>query len=161
MPTTASTRRKMEAIYAALGRFVLAWADLESGIDLLFLNLRLRLPKGEEYYKPEFQLSAKIKIIRRFLPKLRLKRGRDAIIADVLVDVELIANTRHEYVHGAMIGRDVEATPATATLSRILTPGGRIQAPVTVTAKKIRDTARDVRKIAGTAKWRLFPTLTI
>ena len=149
MLTTASTRRKMEAIYAALGRFVLAWADLESGIDLLFLNLRLRLPKSEEYYKPEFQLSAKIKIVRRFLPKpLRLKRGRAAMIADVLVDVESVANTRHEYVHGAMIGRDVEATPATATLSRVLTPGGRIQAPATVTAKKIRDTARDVRKIA-------------
>jgi hypothetical protein len=86
------SRKKIEAYYTALGRFVTVWAEVEQYLDLLVIILA----------KPDVphQLSEKIAIIRRKLP------SASAILL-LISDIGALADTRHDYVHGSMIGHTV------------------------------------------------------
>jgi len=134
------SKKKIEAYYIALGRFVTEWAEVEQYLDLLVIILA----------KPDLphQLSGKISVIRR---KLGASQSPHAsAILHLVNEIDALADTRHDYVHGSMIGHMVTRSNLTVTLARLLQPQKKTRRkPANVTAEQITDTADKLYKIGG------------
>jgi hypothetical protein len=101
--------------------------------------------------KPDLphQLSAKTAIVRR---KLAASQSPHAsAILQLVDDIDALADTRHDYVHGAMIGHAVTRSNLTVTLATLLQPRGKKprRKPTKVTAEQITDTADRLYRIGG------------
>jgi hypothetical protein len=133
---------KVEALHASLGRFLLAWADLEVGVDLLVLSLRQAMSSEQRKARLPHQLAAKIAFLRDRVEVLVEPPKRQNAIKDLLLEVERLAVTRHDFVHGAAIDRRVGKVSATVTVARLLQPDGRPRRPpIRVTTAQINETA--------------------
>jgi hypothetical protein len=134
------SKKKVETYYIALGRFVTVWADVEVFLDLLVLILR----KDER--KLPHQLSRKIAFINR---QLKVSQSPHATAIMRLVgEIDGLADTRHDYVHGSMIVHTVTRSNLTVTLARLLQPQKQSRRPpAKVTAEQITDTADRLYKI--------------
>jgi hypothetical protein len=109
-----------EEFYAAIGRFVLTWADLEICLDLVLLNARSRHEATQRQSKLPHQFAEKIPLIRSETKEL--VSAQKAAISDLLDEIWSYADTRHDFVHGAIIGHYIEQSVITATLARLLQP---------------------------------------
>lgn len=90
------THSKLHAFYAAIGRFVMMWAELETYVDILLLKLRAGQPG-----RLPFQLNQKINLIRKALAG---RNASDPLVREairIVDEIERLSDTRHDYVHGA------------------------------------------------------------
>jgi len=148
MSESGERPKPSEEFYAAIGQFVLAWSDLEFCLDLLFLKIRLMHDEANRPGKQPHQFSDKIKCIRSLVRDLELPGSTHrAAINDLLDKIEGYAETRHDYVHGAVINHHIERRIMTATLARLLQPSKKPRrTPVSVTAAEIKETANCIRR---------------
>jgi hypothetical protein len=139
------TARKIEAFHAAIGRFMLTWASVEVGLDLLVIILSR---KSTERLKPPHQLNEKLKLIRRETRALAATYRVE--IVRLLVEIDALSATRHDYVHGAVIGQAIERSILTITMARLLQPPKPPRRkPVKITAAQIVDTSNRLHEIGG------------
>jgi hypothetical protein len=134
------SKRKIEAYYAAIGRFVTVWAEVGLFLDLLVVILA----------KPDLphQLSGKLSIIRKKLNRSQSAHAK-AILA-LLDEIEALADTRHDYIHGSVIGQIDTRSELTVTLARLLQPRNRPRRkPAKITAAQIHSTADRLHEIGG------------
>jgi hypothetical protein len=136
------TQKKIGEFHAAIGRFVLTWGEVETYLDLLVL--KLRKPSKEVSH----QLSAKIKFVRDAL------KGESAPYAKttlaLIAEIEKLADTRHDYVHGSRIRHSVERHTLSMTLGRLLQPRWqKRRMPVRVTAADVEKVTDRLYEIAG------------
>lgn len=132
------SKKKIETYYASLGRFVTVWAQVELFVDLLVVILA----------KPDLphQLSRKLSIIRK---KLKSSQSPHAsAIIQLLEEIETLSDTRHDYVHGSIIGQVATRSELTVTLARLLQPRSRPRrTPARITAAQIDRTAGRLHEI--------------
>jgi hypothetical protein len=134
------SKRKVETYYAALGRFVTVWAEVELFLDLLVVILA----------KPDlpYQLSGKLSIIRKKLNVLQSSYVKAIFV--LLDEIEALADTRHDYVHGSIIGQIATRSELTVTLARLLQPRNRPRRkPAKITAAQIHGTTNRLHEIGG------------
>jgi hypothetical protein len=145
----ANELNKVEKFYSALGRFLVAWADLEVGIDLFVLSVRQNASPTLVGAKIPHQLAGKLHFARERIPKLAILQARKAEIATLLDEIDALSDTRHDFVHGAMIEHRIGRISVTATMGRILQPHGKNRRkPIKVTTKQITETADSVHQLA-------------
>jgi hypothetical protein len=137
--------RKREAIYLAIGRFMVEWSGLEFCLDLLVLASRNR---SIDHRVPH-QLEAKLTFLSNCLKSQdRLAAYADAM-NELIGEVRAMSESRHDYVHGAIIDSAEEARPFAVTLHRLLQPSKKPRRhPVRVTARQI-DAASDKAHALG------------
>jgi hypothetical protein len=87
-------RTHYEEFCAAIGRFVLIWAHLETSLDLLLLKI-VKTP--ERRAKLPHQLREKIALIRSEIKKLT--HDQQIAITEVLDEISSYADSRHDFVH--------------------------------------------------------------
>jgi len=148
--TNKLTPRKLEALYAAIGRFVIVWADLELILDLLVLTLRnLQDPLHRKPTIPH-SLGKKLSFVRSIAQTLPSVRSHLAEIASLLDEIGSLADTRHDYVHGAVVGHSLERSAIRVTMGRMLQPVNRPRRKtVKVTAAEIARTADHIYNLGG------------
>jgi len=136
------TKSKRDAFYAAIGRFVLTWAEVEVYLDLLVLKLR------DPTEDVSHQLSAKIQFIRK---TLRSKSTSGAMnILRLISEIEKLSDTRHDYVQGARIKLSFERSELSVTLGRLLQPRSQLRKnPVRVTATEIEKVTDQLDALGG------------
>jgi hypothetical protein len=132
--TNKLTKGKRDALYAAVGRLVLKWAEAEMYLDLLALKLR------DPSDKPDYQLSNKIKLIRKALRCKTIPQSGN--IMKLLDEIERLAPMRHDYAHGAMLNFTLQNSALSVTLGRLLQPRFKPRRPT------IRVTAAEIEKIS-------------
>lgn len=141
-----STIKEFEA---TIGRFVLAWADMELGLDLLALSVRLIAAPAERKQKLPSQLSTKIEFIRKETRKHSSLGARQAVIDCLLNEIEALSETRHDFVHGAVIDHYLSRSEITVTMARLLQPNkGPRRAPVKVTNDEIEKTSNRIHTLS-------------
>ena len=136
------TKTKLEQFYSAMGRFVIAWADMELCLDLVVLN-------GRKLKSPlPHQLSEKTNFVRKVLvPKLSPTHATNVL--SLIDEIDELAPTRHDYVHGAMIGHDIERSKLTVMVDRILKPSKKPRRKIAkVTTAELLAIASRLREIA-------------
>ena len=70
-------------------------------------------------------------------------------MATLLDEIDALSDTRHDFVHGAMIEHRIGRISVTATMGRILQPHGKKRRkPIKVTTKQITETADSVHQLA-------------
>jgi hypothetical protein len=125
---------KVQAFHAAVGQFVVAWADLEQGLDFLVL-LIARTP-GQRLERAPHQLSAKISFIRRRLDVVaHLQEGKTGIVA-FLDEVQALGQTRHDLVHGAA-NQHFGRLSSKVTFTRLLQPPKELRPEATMSISEI------------------------
>lgn len=132
--------RKLETYYAALGRFVTVWAEVELFLDLLVVILaKPHLPH---------QLSGKLSIIRKKLKDSQSPHSKT--ILALLDEIEALAETRHDYVHGSIVAQIATRSELMVTLARLLQPRTKPRRkPAKITAAQIHSTANRLHDIGG------------
>jgi hypothetical protein len=135
------TKRKLVSFYAAIGRFVLTWAEVETFLDLLVIVLR-----GSSQSLPH-QLSGKLRFVRVALQsETAAPYARDVL--PLIDEIEALADTRHDYVHGSIIAHAIEQSALTVTMGRLLQPPSKPRRkPVAVTMVQITRTADRLHEI--------------
>ncbi len=137
--------RRLDAIHMAIWRFVVEWSDLEYCLDLLVLAARTRASN-----KPlPHQFKAKLTFLKDSSnSQSRLHMHANAIMA-LVEEACSMQDTRHDYVHGAIINMAEEARPLAVTLHRMLQPPKNPRRhPVQVTARQINLAADEARRLA-------------
>jgi hypothetical protein len=141
--TNKLTPSKIRSFHAAIGRFVLTWAEVETYLDLLVLKLR----KPDQ--KLPHQLAGKIQFIRAALQTER-GRGYEKEASKMIDEIEGLADTRHDYVHGSRIGFSVERSVLHVKLGRLLQPTSKPRRKaVQVTAAEIENTTSRLYEVGG------------
>ena len=115
----ASDMNKVQAFHAAVGQFIVAWADLEHGLD--FLVLLSARTSGERSGKVPHQLSGKIFFIRKRVHAIPHLREHEEGLTALLDEVQGLGQTRHDFVHGAAIQRFGRKL-SNVTFTRLLQP---------------------------------------
>jgi hypothetical protein len=133
------TGAKLESYYAALGRFVAAWADTETCLDLVVLASRPR--------RLFIQLSEKTRFIREVVaPKLSEALAKEAL--RLMDGIDAIAETRHDFVHGGLVSHTFKRSRLIVTLGRLVQPPRKPRrAPAKVTAVQLKTSAEKVRDL--------------
>ena len=107
------TKSELERFYAAMGRFVIAWADMEHCLDLVLLN-------GRKLKSPlPHQLSEKTNFVRKALAPVISPTNGTSVLR-LIDEIDELAPTRHDYVHGAVIGHDIVRSKLAVSLARML-----------------------------------------
>jgi hypothetical protein len=137
--------RKFDAIYVAIGRFVVEWSGLEYCLDLLVLSARDRSTQLEIPH----QIGEKLRFLRDSV-KSRPELADYAKAINELVDEVLIMKEdRHDFVHGAVIHMAEESRPFTITLHRVLQPRKQARRPpLKATARQINLAADNACRLA-------------
>ncbi len=141
-------KARFKAFYAAIGRFVLSWADLEIGLDLLVLIMR-SMEEDHHDKKLPHNLEPKIAFVRCRADKLKSLNAQRSDIIKILDEIASLADTRHAFVHGAVIKSYVERSAISATITRLLQPKNRPRRkPVKVTTAEINKISNSVRALS-------------
>jgi hypothetical protein len=142
------TKAKIKAFHEAIGRFVLSWADLEVGLDLLVLTTRL-MQETSHRETPPHELRQKIKFVRCKANELESLNAQRSTIIKILAEIDSLAETRHDFVHGAVIGSYVERSTISVTLARLLQPRKhQRRKPIKITTAEINEKSNLVRAIS-------------
>jgi hypothetical protein len=136
------TKKKLDAFYAAIGRFVVTWAEVELYLDLL--ALKMRRPTEDVSH----QLQAKINFVREAFQVENSPFANEAL--KLIAEIEGLANTRHDYVHGARIGHSFKRSALSVKLGRLLQPRSKPRKkPVRVTTAEIEVNTDQLYFIGG------------
>jgi|ERR1035437_6456114 hypothetical protein len=135
-------KSEQERFYAAMGRFVIAWTDMEFCLDLVVLN-------GRKLKSPlPHQLSEKTNFVRKVLVPV-LSPIHATSVLRLIDEIDELAPTRHDYVHGAVIGHDIVRSKLTMSLTRMLQPSKKPRRKIVkVTTAELLAIARRLREIA-------------
>jgi hypothetical protein len=137
---------KEQAFYAAVGTFVISWGDMEYGLNFLAHLIRRLSPVQRSQRVPQ-QLCRKIDFVKE-----RIDALADANEWINLLDqIETIAETRHDLIHGAAIVRRFDRNkPAKVTFDRLFP--SRRQPDRTMTTEEIIEIAERVGRL-GDRVW--------
>ena len=139
---------KVQAFHAALGEFIVLWAQLELGLDLLVLIARDTYARNQRPSKLPHQLSQKIRFIRRATDDLPSWDAHRAVINTFLDEIEAVAPTRHDFVHGAMIEHHEKRNIMMVTIGRLLQPHNiQGRGSIKVTTTDVAKTANRIREL--------------
>jgi hypothetical protein len=142
------TEKKIKELHAAIGRFVLAWADVELGLDLLVIISHRQSDRSQSRQRHE--LREKIKFIRSKANNLPSLNPFRSTIHELIDEIEGISDARNDYVHGAAIGHMIERSILSITMGRLLQPAkGLRRKPIRVTALQIARTSDRLHTIGG------------
>jgi hypothetical protein len=142
MPRRAKLTPYQEFHYA-VGRFVVEWAGLELSLDLLLLVTR---PKHGAAGKLPHELKGKLKIVKAQATIISCTH-RNAI-EQLLEEISGYAHTRHDLVHGAVIGHFLNESGITVTLGRMLQPARQPRRnPVKMTPAEILEISEHIREL--------------
>lgn len=136
---------KYDAFHAAIGRFVLNWADLEMGLDALVLAVarQVNTPKGP--LPAPHQLGAKICFLRKHAGSIPEWKPYLRRLKAILKRIDTLAPTRNDFVHGAIMEHQERPTTLKVTLWRMLQPKKGPRRPaVKVTTGRVKQTARRI-----------------
>jgi hypothetical protein len=135
-------QKKIHEFHAALGRFVLAWTDLEFGLDTLVVETwRLCTPESRPK-KFDHQLDKKLKFVRQRVKTTDALKPREPQITLLLDEIDALVATRHDYVHNAALQHRIGKESITVWMGRWLQPENKPRRdPVTVTTKQMDETA--------------------
>jgi hypothetical protein len=148
-----SDMNKIQAFHAAVGQFVVAWADLEQGLDFLAL-FSARTP-GPRSGKVPRQLAPKVCFIRQGVDAIPHLREHKVGIIALLDEVQSLGQTRHDFVHGAAM-RHFGRMSSHVTFTRLLQPPKQELRPeITVSIAEISKTADRVHEL-GNEVWDLL-----
>jgi hypothetical protein len=146
---------KVQAFHAAVGQFIVAWADLEHGLD--FLALLSARASGQPSGNMPHQLSRKICFIRQRVDAIAHLQEHEAGIIALLDEVQALCPTRHDFVHGAAI-QHFGRMSSNVTFTRLLRPRKQELRPETmVSIAEIVKVAERVHKL-GNQVWDLLGT---
>jgi len=112
------TSNKIKAFNAAIGHFVLEWAGLEVGIDLLVM-ITERVLASKKF---PHEISKKLNLIESNATRLGFQPKELRDLRALLKEIRDLAQIRHDYIHGAIIGHAVAKSKLTVTLARLLQP---------------------------------------
>jgi len=140
------TANKIREFHAAIGRFVLTWAEVEFGLDLLVIIMhRLSRRSGST---PSHELSAKINLIRSKTNALPCLSDYRPAINGLINEIKSLSDTRHDYVHGAAVQHAIERSTLVVTMGRLLQPPKKPRRkPIRVTASLVTQTSDRLRAI--------------
>jgi hypothetical protein len=140
---TTPTHSELRSFYAAIGRFILMWADVENYLDLFVLMIR----KPTDHRLPH-QLAGKIKFVR---DRLQFEQTANAPEALKIIDeIDGLANTRHDYIHGGRIGHSIEGAVLFMKLGRWLQPPNRPRRKtVQVSAAEVEEITDRLRELGS------------
>jgi hypothetical protein len=136
----SNAQEKIREFHAALGRFVLAWADLEFGLDTLVVETQRLCALEMRPKELDHRLAAKLKFIRNKVNTVDALKPRESEITLLLNEIEALADTRHDFVHGTALQHRIGKESVTVLMGRWLQPEPR-RDPVKVTTKQINETA--------------------
>lgn len=112
------TAAKTKSFNAAIGRFVLEWAGLELGVDLLVVILARPLSSN----KFPHEIKTKLNLIESNATTLGLPQTAKRHLLSLIKEIKSLVPVRHDYVHGAMISHTFTKSNLTVTLARLLQP---------------------------------------
>jgi hypothetical protein len=112
------TAAKIRSFNAAIGRFVLEWAGLELGVDLLVVILG-RVLRWKEF---PHDITTKLNKLEGNVACLGLAPLKARLMLSLIKEVKSLVPVRHDCIHGAMISHAVEKSRLTVTLARLLQP---------------------------------------
>lgn len=142
--TNKLTPSKIKAFNAAIGRFVLEWASVEVGIDLLVMILA----RESEPKELDHEIGRKLKFIERRIQNVTWTATAINETKELIQELRKLVPTRHDYVHGAIIGYALTRSKLTVTLGRLLQPPkGERRKPAKVTETILDATSDRLRKI--------------
>jgi hypothetical protein len=142
--TNKLSQSKLRAFYAAVGRFVLTWAEVETYLDILVLQLN----RGAQRAVPH-QLIGKIKFVRNALEPNR-EEPHAAAALNLVAEIERLSSTRHDFIHGSRLGHSVKRSVLSFKLGRLLQPPDKPRRrPVTVTADEVEKTTDQLYELGG------------
>lgn len=140
--------RRVDTIYSAIGRFVVAWSDLEYCLDLLVLSARDRSSQPEIPH----QLDDKLKFLKDSVKRRPELAPFAEAINKLSADIRAVKDGRHDYVHGTIIDMTEEARPMVVTLHRLLQPSKKLRRPpLKITGHQINSAADDAHRLADRA----------
>ena len=143
------TQEKVREFHAALGRFVLAWADLEFGLDTLVMETRWLGTPEIRATKLHHQLAEKLKFVRKHVNTIEAIRPREAEITLLLNEIKALVETRHDFVHSAALQYRIGKVSVTVLMGRWLQPDNKPRRdPVRVTTKQINETADKIGRLS-------------
>ena len=89
-----------------------AWADMEQCLDFVVLT-------GRKLKSPPHQLSEKTNFVRKVLVPVISPTHATSVLR-LIDEIDELAPTRHDYVHGAVIGHDIVRSKLAVSLARML-----------------------------------------
>jgi hypothetical protein len=145
--TNKLTGRKLDEFYAAIGRFVLTWAEVEFGLDLLVIIVRQH--SASDTRLPH-QLSAKIDFIRSQTKTIPCLNDYRLAINEIIDEIAILSDTRHDYVHGTALEHAIERSALVVSMGRLLQPPKKERRKsIRVTALLIKHTSDRLHAIGG------------
>jgi hypothetical protein len=129
------TATKIKSFNAAIGRFILEWAGLELGIDLLVIILARAL--GSKEFPHE--ISKKLNRLAGNAGQLNLPTARLRQLLSLIKEIKSLVPIRHDYIHGTIIDRVVNKSKLTVTFGRLLQPNSDRRMPVRVTEEHLEE----------------------
>ena len=142
------TENKIDEFRASIGRFVLTWAELELGPDLLVIIVR-RLSLRSDI-KHRHELSEKITFLRSEGAANPLLSAYRSIIERVIDEIQLLSDTRHDYVHCVAFKYAIEKQILNIETWGLLQPSkAPRRSPIKVTASLVDKTADQLDVIGG------------
>jgi hypothetical protein len=142
---------KEQAFHAAVGMFVVSWGDLEHGLDFLVLLIR-RSFTARRHQKAPRQLSRKIDFIKERIDSLADSNK----CTNLLDEIEALAETRHDLIHGAAMLRRFDRNKREATFVRLFSSYQRPDR--TMTTAEIIGIAERVGRL-GDRVWDMVETV--
>jgi hypothetical protein len=124
---------------------VIEWSGLEYCLDLLILAARNRSTQQ----KIPHQLEGKLVFLKDSLKSQPRLAAYAEAITTLTDEVCALKESRHDYVHGAIINITEETRPLAVTLHRMLQPPKKMRRhPVQVTSRQINSAADEACRLA-------------
>src|SRR5688572_30103611 len=108
-----------DRFYAEIGKLVLEWGTIETGLDLciLVVNKLRDKPQDRGLYMP---LTQKLRFLKQASHTIPSLHGHTHAIQVLLSNIETASGIRHDIVHGFVYGREIDSGSMSATLGRFL-----------------------------------------
>ncbi|WP_156164689.1 hypothetical protein [Bradyrhizobium sp. LTSP885] len=120
---------------------------METGLDLLALSSTAANSSARQ--KTPHQLGEKTKFVRQHLLP-RLSGEHSAKLRSILERIDQLSVQRHDVIHGAGIGEEMNGKAMVMTFASLLQPKGRPRRlPMTVTADHLDKLTADIFDLWG------------
>ncbi|WP_292893222.1 hypothetical protein [Nitratireductor sp.] len=132
--------------FAAIGRMAVAWAHLESALDIK-VDIARNLGWGKVDPVRPRSLKRKIEYLRKFFKSLNMPDDGMDGYRTLFRAINELAEKRHDIIHGAVVEHAEDAEEI--KLIRFLYSDESLgKKPVTVTTDSVMDTARRIESLS-------------
>lgn len=124
-----SEEQRPDALFAVIGRFMIAWSWLETGLDAMQIVIRLQYAALGKTTELETALSRKLGYIETAASELKSIEQLKADVPSLVADVRAHSELRHDIVHGTASKDPTARVSAKMTLTRWVQPRKNRRAP--------------------------------